>query len=206
MTETGGNCSSRLVAPARNRVAFAVFRCPPSDHATIPAPLPSKRVQTRTMTDLPSGTVTFLFTDIGGSRRLWERDRAAMHVAVERHLALLRGASRRPLQVGGRWYPVGLSHGRRCSRRGPRPPANILCRAVARSARTTRRTDGAPCGCGCAAPWRLSGGATNRLARLLGLARGGQILLTEAVVHLVHETTSRLGRACGTWVSDGCAI
>jgi hypothetical protein len=29
------------------------------------------------MLDLPSGTVTFLFTDIEGSTRLWERDREA---------------------------------------------------------------------------------------------------------------------------------
>src|SRR5690349_11336374 len=44
------------------------------------------------MPDLPSGTVAFLFTDIEGSTRLWERDQAAMRVAVERHLALLRDA------------------------------------------------------------------------------------------------------------------
>lgn len=30
------------------------------------------------MPDLPSGTVTFLCTDIEGSTVLWERDRAAM--------------------------------------------------------------------------------------------------------------------------------
>jgi class 3 adenylate cyclase len=44
------------------------------------------------MSKLPSGTVTFLFTDIEGSTALWERDRAAMAAAVERHLALLRAA------------------------------------------------------------------------------------------------------------------
>src|SRR5687768_7134984 len=44
------------------------------------------------MPDLPSGTVTFLFTDIEGSTALWERDRAAMATAVARHLALLKGA------------------------------------------------------------------------------------------------------------------
>ena len=40
----------------------------------------------------PSGTVTFLFTDIEGSTALWERDRRAMQAAVDRHLALLREA------------------------------------------------------------------------------------------------------------------
>ena len=42
------------------------------------------------MPDLPSGTVTFLFTDIEGSTALWERDRQAMATVVERHLTLLR--------------------------------------------------------------------------------------------------------------------
>ena len=46
------------------------------------------------MADLPSGTVTFLFTDIEGSTALWERDRAAMASAVERHIALLEAAIR----------------------------------------------------------------------------------------------------------------
>src|SRR5262245_51600633 len=44
------------------------------------------------MPDHPSGTVTFLFTDIEGSTALWQRDRMAMHAAVQRHLTLLRAA------------------------------------------------------------------------------------------------------------------
>ena len=38
------------------------------------------------MGDLPSGTVTFLFTDIEGSTALWERDQQAMIAVVARHL------------------------------------------------------------------------------------------------------------------------
>src|SRR5436309_15118971 len=41
------------------------------------------------MRELPSGTVTFLFTDIEGSTRRWERDAVAMRSAVERHFSLL---------------------------------------------------------------------------------------------------------------------
>jgi class 3 adenylate cyclase len=41
------------------------------------------------MPDPSSGTVSFLFTDIEGSRALWERDREAMATAVERYIALL---------------------------------------------------------------------------------------------------------------------
>ena len=44
------------------------------------------------MPELPSGTVTFLFTDIEGSTALWERDATAMRAAVERHLTLLDAA------------------------------------------------------------------------------------------------------------------
>ena len=36
------------------------------------------------MPDLPSGTVTFLFTDIEGNTECWERDRAAIAVAGSR--------------------------------------------------------------------------------------------------------------------------
>ena len=39
---------------------------------------------------LPTGNVTFLFTDIEGSTRLWEADRDAMAEVVARHDALLR--------------------------------------------------------------------------------------------------------------------
>ena len=42
------------------------------------------------MAPLPVGTVTFLFTDIEGSTRLWERDPAEMQQALARHDALLR--------------------------------------------------------------------------------------------------------------------
>ena len=40
----------------------------------------------------PSGTVTFLFTDIEGSTRLWETDADAMRVALADHDAVLHEA------------------------------------------------------------------------------------------------------------------
>jgi class 3 adenylate cyclase len=42
--------------------------------------------------DLPTGTVTFLFTDLEGSTRLLAAHPAAYWEAVRRHHALLRGA------------------------------------------------------------------------------------------------------------------
>ena len=44
------------------------------------------------MDDLPSGTVTFLFTDIEGSTALWARDGVAMATAVAHYLTLLLAA------------------------------------------------------------------------------------------------------------------
>ena len=40
----------------------------------------------------PSGTVTFLFTDLEGSTRLWEEHPELMRVALARHDAILRAA------------------------------------------------------------------------------------------------------------------
>ncbi len=41
------------------------------------------------MSSLPTGTITFLFTDIEGSVPLWERDPAAMEIALQVHNAVL---------------------------------------------------------------------------------------------------------------------
>ncbi|CAA9446238.1 MAG: hypothetical protein AVDCRST_MAG58-448 [uncultured Rubrobacteraceae bacterium] len=42
------------------------------------------------MANSPTGTVTFLFTDIDGSTSMWERDAAAMRKALARHDEILR--------------------------------------------------------------------------------------------------------------------
>jgi class 3 adenylate cyclase len=44
------------------------------------------------MAGLPSGTVTFLFTDIEGSTVRWEQAPETMRPALARHDALLRAA------------------------------------------------------------------------------------------------------------------
>ena len=43
----------------------------------------------------PAGLVTFLFTDIEGSSRLWEQEPERMRPALARHDALVRGAVHR---------------------------------------------------------------------------------------------------------------
>jgi predicted ATPase/class 3 adenylate cyclase len=44
------------------------------------------------MSNLPTGTITFLFTDIEGSTSLWQQHRDAMPAALARHHAILQNA------------------------------------------------------------------------------------------------------------------
>ena len=44
------------------------------------------------MSELPSGTVTFLFTDLEGSTRLWDEQPDAMRPSLARHDAIVRDA------------------------------------------------------------------------------------------------------------------
>ncbi len=55
------------------------------------------------MAELPTGTVTFLFTDIEGSTRLWERDAAKMRIALARHDEILKNAVE---EHGGRVFKM----------------------------------------------------------------------------------------------------
>src|SRR5437763_16903877 len=66
--------------------------------------------------ELPSGTVTFLFTDLEGSTRLWERDPDARRHALKRHDELLDAAI---VANGGVVLPrLAMPSSRRsCSRR-----------------------------------------------------------------------------------------
>lgn len=146
------------------------------------------------MIALPSGTVTFLFTDIEGSTRLWERDRLSMRAVVERHAELLRESA---LAHHGVLYkmvgdgtqsafasaPSALAAAvdaqEALSRESwPDPPGPIRVRMALHAG------DAEPhAGDYLAAP-------LNRLARLLEHSLGGQILLTETVQQLVQDSLS----------------
>ena len=76
----------------------AILALPPHDRAAFlksaRAELAADRLPqpTQLPSALPSGTVTFLFTDIVGSTRLWEQYPRAMPAALARHDAMLREA------------------------------------------------------------------------------------------------------------------
>ena len=75
----------------------------------------------RTAADLPSGTVTFLFTEVEGSTRLWDEHPDVMHArdGASRRAAARRGRVTRWLhrQDDGRWVPRRVRDRPRCGRR-----------------------------------------------------------------------------------------
>src|SRR5215203_5573833 len=143
------------------------------------------------MPDLPSGTVTFLFTDIEGSTALWERDRHAMATAVERHLTLLRDA------VAAHTGIVFKVVGDAVQAAFPTAPDAVTAALDAQRA-LVQQAWPAPVG---ALPVRMAlhtAAATpqdgdylapglNRLARLLAAAHGGQVLLSLATQDLARD-------------------
>ena len=56
------------------------------------SPLPGEASSYSPDVDLGATTLTYLFSDLEGSTRLWERHPDAMHDALARHDAILRDA------------------------------------------------------------------------------------------------------------------
>ena len=141
------------------------------------------------MPKLPRGTVTFLFTDIEGSTRLWERDRAAMHGAVDRHLALLgeaitshRGVHFKTVgdavQAAFTTAPAALA----AAVEGQRA---ILAEPWPEEVGSPRVRMGLHAGTAEPVAGDYLAPALNRMSRMLGAAHGGQILVSDVVRGLI---------------------
>lgn len=142
------------------------------------------------MPEFPSGTVTFLFTDVEGSTRRWEQDSPAMLAAVQRHFALLDAA-------------IGANRGVRFKTIGDAvqaafPTAPDALRAAVAAQQSLAAADWGALGplsvrmalhTGVAEPHDgdYLAPALNRLARLLATAVGGQTVMTEVVRNLVRD-------------------
>jgi predicted ATPase/class 3 adenylate cyclase len=142
------------------------------------------------MNPLPTGTVTFLFTDIEGSSRLWENHGDAMGVALARHDAILRET------FGSRGGHIFKTIGDAFCAAFP-VALNALEAAVAAQrmlmeepwqdmerikVRMGLHTGGAESRDG-----DYFGPVLNRVSRLLSAAHGGQVLLTLATEELVRD-------------------
>jgi predicted ATPase/class 3 adenylate cyclase len=139
---------------------------------------------------MDTGLVTFLFTDIEASTRLWEVDRAGMSLALARHDELASAV-------------VGAHNGTMVKRTGDgmhavfADPLDALHAAVALqrelSADTSAQAVGLHLRCGVhvgVAERRDGdwfGSSVNRAARIMTAASGGQILASHVVKELVQD-------------------
>jgi predicted ATPase/class 3 adenylate cyclase len=154
------------------------------------------------MAELPSGTVTFLLTDVEGSTALWEEAPEAMRAALARHDALFDDAVRRHRGVHIRPRGEGDS---RFAVFASAPDAVAAAVAIQRAfaaqvwptPRPVRVRMGVHTGEADVRDGDYYGSAVNRCARLRGIGHGGQLLLSEAAAELV-----RAGLADGVRLLD----
>jgi hypothetical protein len=132
----------------------------------------------------PTGTVTFLFTDIEGSTQRWESHREAMDDAVKRHDALFREAVDR--HNGYVFKAIGDAFCVAFARVSDAVTA--ACEAQqALSAEDFSAVGGLPVRMGLHAGEASErngdyfGPAVNRVARLMSIGHGGQILASGAI-------------------------
>ena len=139
---------------------------------------------------LPSGTVTFLFTDIEGSTRLWETQREAMTAALARHDALLRQCIE---ERGGHIFKTAGDAF--CAAFATASSAVEAALSAQRSLGAERWPEQAPIRARMALHTgnaEIRGGdyfgaPLNQVARLLVAAHGGQTLLSEITRDLCRD-------------------
>jgi len=176
-------CSSRHVA------ATCSGPCPVQDRV-LPSGWPGQRGRLRPVA-APSGTVTFLFTDIEGSTRLWQEDEVAMRAALSRHDELLRFA------VSEQGGTVISSMGDGIAAAFPAASAAVRAALSAQhmlgaetwpTATPIRVRMGLHTGEAELRDGDYFGTTVNRAARLMAVGHGGQILCSSATAELVPDT------------------
>src|SRR5215208_552281 len=142
------------------------------------------------MASPPTGTLTFLFTDIEGSTRLWEHDAPAMQAALARHDELLRGAIE---ERGGYVFKtVGDAF---CCAFPTAPDALEAALQAQRLLLEERWAESTPLrvrmalhmGAAQERDGDYFGPPLNRVARLLSAAHGGQVLLSLPTHEMVRD-------------------
>jgi predicted ATPase/class 3 adenylate cyclase len=139
--------------------------------------------------DHPSGTVTFLFSDIEGSTRLWEVHGTEMAAALRRHDGAIRSAVG---AAGGYVFSTaGDAFAVAFERAGDAVVAAIEAqRALALTASSAPQITvrmGIHTGEADERDDDYFGPAVNRAARLMALAHGGQVLLSDVTARLVAD-------------------
>src|SRR5690348_9162437 len=136
------------------------------------------------------GVVTFLFTDIEGSTRLWEREPTRMRPALARHDAIARAAVER--HHGAIVKTTG--DGVHAVFDDPLDAVNAaldMQQALLDPEATAGIAFRVRCGLHAGVDERRDndffGGAVNRAARIMSVGYGGQILLSEAVALMLRD-------------------
>ncbi|MGB3495183.1 MAG: tetratricopeptide repeat protein [Elainellaceae cyanobacterium] len=157
------------------------------------------------MMELPNGVVTFLFTDIAGSTRLWEQSPEIMRQSLQRHDALVEecirnagGLTIKPRGEGDSFFAVfnrateavtAATYLQQCLDQEEWHPDTPLKVRVALHTGEADLRDG-----------DYYGPTVNRCARLRSIGHGGQVLLSHATYELVQDslpeaiTLQNLGR------------
>ena len=136
---------------------------------------------------------TFLFTDIEGSTRLWERDAEAMALALAQHDTIVRDTVQARHGTVVKMTGDGV-HAVFADPLDAVSAAVELQRQLTQAAATSRVVLSVRCGLNAGVQEHRDndffGSAVNRAARLMSAAHGGQILLSSTVASLVD---GRLG-------------
>ena len=151
---------------------------------------------------LPTGTITFLLTDVEGSTRLWDQYPGAMRIALKRHDEIIERAIARHVGV------IVRPRGEGDSRFGVFDRATDALAAAAEiqssleeeawdmperlAVRVAVHTGEADVRAG-----DYYGGAVNRCARIRAVAHGGQVLISGATHDLVQDSPE--GWPANTW-------
>jgi predicted ATPase/class 3 adenylate cyclase len=141
----------------------------------------------------PTGTVTFLFTDVEGSTRLWEEHPAEMQVALEHHDEILRSAIEG--HGGYVFSTAGDAFSAAFGRVGDAVDAAVAAQrrlAAERwsEATTIRVRMGIHTGEAQERGGDYFGGAVNRAARIMAAGHGGRVLCSSQTAGLVLAVAS----------------
>lgn len=141
----------------------------------------------------PAQTLTFLFTDIEGSTRMWERDAVAMRAALERHDLLVRQA------IEGRGGYVFKTVGDAfCATFVDPLDAALAAAEIQRTIGTQSWSEvgefrvraAIHTGSAQMRDGDYFGPPLNQVSRMLSLVQGGQVLLSDATERLLHDSLS----------------
>jgi class 3 adenylate cyclase len=145
------------------------------------------------MPELPSGAVTFLFTDIEGSTRLVKQLRDRYPEALHEHQRLLRAAfaAHRGHEVDtqGDSFFVAFAHARDAVLAAVEGQRALIGHEWADGAEMRVRM-GIRTGQAVGSDGRYTGLAVHRAARIGAAAHGGQVLVSQATQTLLEDSTS----------------